>query len=474
MHAPAPDADDALQLCADKLRLLSPFAELAPERLEWVCQRTTARRFEAGEVIVRDGDTNDVFFILAEGAISVTKHTEGHDIPVGRHDAPSYFGEIQIFTDEPFHVTSTAVTSGLLYTLGRDDFRALMVNNRAAEREIFKTILRRTRGFESFIRHREKMASLGTLSAGLAHELNNPTAALSRALDKLGGMMLALEQANLHYGAQRPDAAHTDQWQAIKDRGCQFMAEKRLKALEKSDREDQWIDWLEDRETPDPWEIAATLAQSGLLPEDIEHLADQWPLEVQHTGFRWLAHSLDVYAMLNDGRKAAAKITDLVAAIKSYSYMDQGAQQHVDLHQGIEDTLKILHHKLKYGVEVVRDYDETIEKVCVYGSEMNQVWTNLIDNAIDAMGGKGTLEIRTRQENRHAVVKIKDNGSGIPEEAQRRIFEPFFSTKGVGKGSGLGLDIAHRIVVVRHSGHIDVESRPGCTVFTVSIPLGPR
>lgn len=461
-------------ICIDDLRRLDLFASVSDERLQWVCDHVVLAHYQQGDIIVAQGEPPKGFFIHLEGEIDILRESEGHQMPIGKHIAPSFFGEVQIYTDEAVPITLKALTPCTLYLMKRDDFRQLMISTRQIEKRIFQTIQDRTRRLESFIRNREKMAALGTLAAGLAHELNNPAAALTRTMAKLHPKILQLQDMNLSYGKRNVDEDHTAQWRALRDKGFDFICQQRLSSKELAIREDGFLDWLEQQDIPDAWELAAALAASGLSSDDIEAVAARWqddPTPMRYQGIQWLALSFEVLSMLVDGQRASQRITELVDAVRSYSHVDRDVQQEVDVHQGIEDTLKILHHKLKYGVEVTTQFDRNLPKIKAYGSELNQVWTNLLDNAIDAMAGQGVIDIYTHREGEHVCVHITDHGPGIPEAIQARVFESFFTTKEVGKGTGLGLDITRRIVENRHRGSIDLTSTPGKTTFFVRLPI---
>ena len=461
-------------LCVEDLVNLDPFQQLPQERLEWVCEHAQTVELGAGEFLVHEGDPACGLFILIAGKMSITRRSEGIDIPIGQHEGPSFFGEFSVLTDEPVPVTMRATTECKVYEISADDFLKLLHECRDFERTVFRIVLSRARGLESFIRGREKMAALGTLAAGLAHELNNPAAALVRGLREMPTAVLELQRMNLVYGQRQVDEAHTQHWFQVRDQGYEAILNDRLDPVTLSDRETILLDWLEDYGVKQAWKLAEPLASGGIEVETLNQLMERWrndSTEMREMGLHWLALSFEVMSMIKHGLRGAERISELVQAMKSYSYLDQGIQQEVNLHQGLEDTLRLFAHKLKCGIQVQRRYEQQIPKILALGSELNQVWTNLIDNAIDAMDGKGLLEITTQQRDRFVRVDITDSGSGIPPDIQTRIFEPFFTTKSVGQGSGLGLETARRIVENRHHGTISFESNPGRTCFTICLPL---
>ena len=467
-------------LCAESLLQMPEFQTLPADRLDWICDRAEHVELQAGEVLVREGDRPKGFFIQLSGQTSISRLSNGVDMPIGRNQSPSYFGEIQVLTEDRVPVTLTADSTTELYRLDCCDFLDLVHSCREFEKDIFRTVGKRIRGLESFIQNREKMAALGTLSAGLAHELNNPAAALVRALKDVQPAILELQRMNLVYGQQQVDEEHTEKWVALRDRGFDAIANPKNDPLAQGDREDALTDWLENYGVEDAWKLAEPLAAGEVEPETLESLVGRWraeTTELRDMGIRWLALSFDVMSMIHNGLDGAERISTLVQSMKSYSYMDRAAQQKVNIHDGIEDTLRLFAFKLKYGINVERQYDQALPEILAFGSELNQVWTNLIDNAIDAVnegtpnGGPPQIKIRTCQKANQLRIELEDNGPGIPADVKNRILEPFFTTKPMGKGSGLGLDVVRRIVENRHSGSISVESAPGRTCFIVLLPL---
>jgi PAS domain S-box-containing protein len=328
------------------------------------------------------------------------------------------------------------------------------------------------RRVEEELRQTEKMAALGKLSAGLAHELNNPASAASRAASQLVEALNELQSASIKL--TRAGIAD-DQWDSLIEWAREIRERSTrspdLSPWEASDREEELLSWLDRHSVDDEGWMASTLVTDGFRNEDLEAIAAALPADALEAAVAWLCGIINTHDLAGDVVESTRRISDLVNVVKSYSYMDQAPLQYIDIHEGLEDTIKILGHRLKGGIEVVRQYDRDLPRIQVGGSELNQVWTNLIENAIEAMAGQGTLTIRTYREGEKATVEITDNGPGIPEEIQSRIFDPFFTTKDVGQGTGLGLDVVRRIVTVRCDGQIKCRSRPGETVFWVRIPI---
>ena len=349
-------------------------------------------------------------------------------------------------------------------------FRDMRDHNRAEELEVRTEKLERDREAQ----HLEKMAALGKLSAGLAHELNNPAAAAARSVDQIGESIDCLNELAARFSRSGEGGEQWDRLQAVQEElVARSLSPQDLDPVEQSEREDALSDWLEELGVEEPWNLTEALVRASVDENELESLFNELPAEPRKDAIEWVSRSLLVAEMLVVLRTSVASISELVGAVKAYSYMDQAAEQDVDIHEGLENTLKILGHKLT-NVTLTRKFDRSVPPVRVFGSELNQVWTNIIDNAIDAMEGTGSLAISTWLNDGRVAVEILDDGPGIPEEAQSRVFEPFFTTKKQGEGTGLGLNTAWRIITEEYGGEIELESRPGETRFRVHVPLTAR
>ncbi len=446
------------------------FPKLPDEALEEMKQHGTEIEVHIGDVLFNEGDSDYCFHVVLEGEIEIAKQVGEETRVLTVHRTGEFMGEISMLTGASSIATARAIAPSRVLRIEIDMFRHILAECSPLADTILTAMAGRTQDVEAQLRQQEKMAALGKMSAGLAHELNNPGAAARRAACQLRENFQDLQTISL-----KLNLLSKEQIKIITDIQCQATDNAtravKLDPLTQSDKEDEITDWLEDHNISNAWKLAPTLVNGFLDVEKLDFLADNIPSECLSSVLKWLEASLASYGLIDEIEQSTTRISDLVKAIKGYSYMDRAPLQEIDLHEGIENTLLILHHRLKHGVIVNRDYDRTLPKICVYAGELNQVWTNLIDNAIDAMNGKGDLTIRTYKNNDCLVVEIIDTGAGIPLAIQSRIFEPFFTTKGVGKGTGLGLEIAYRIIVNRHHGNISFKSQQGHTCFQIRLPL---
>ncbi len=467
-----------MTVAPEELREVELFAGLSDERVQWLVEHGEARTLHAGDVLFRAGDHATEFFVVLDGRlVSLFQGPAGLESKLVGDGRSTFVGAIALLKGEPYPVTTKAVGDVHLVAYAERDFRALLEEEPEVERLVEELIAPNLAKWEAVRQHREKLAALGSLAAGLAHELNNPAAAAGRAAAELRDAVAALQDGvgRLAAAQASPEAlAHLARL-AARARAT-ARDEPELDALEASDREEAIGAWLEERGVESPWDLAPALVVARVDLGCAQEVSDAVGEAALGDALRWVAGGVTADGLLDQVADATKRVGELVKAVKEYTYMDRGVQKDVDVVAGLESTLTILKHKLKKGdVAVHRELARDLPRICAYGSELNQVWTNLIDNALDAMGGSGTLTVRAARDGDDGVlVEIADDGPGIPDDVRARIFEPYFTTKDVGVGTGLGLDVAHKIVVKRHGGDLSVRSRPGETVFTVRLPVVGR
>ena len=455
----------------------SLFPRLTEEALRHLREAGEEIELEPGAVLFSEGDQNYQFFVVLDGEVRITKQVGAEETLLALHVPGEFTGEISILTGGPAIATGRAVDKVRVLRVEPDKFRRLVAECPPVARVVLSAMAARSSDVDAQLRQEEKMAALGKMAAGLAHELNNPASAAQRSAGQLRESIRCLQSLVLE--RDRPFSADERrilgelQGKALSAIAQRENGQPALDPMAQSDLEDALTEWLEDRGVEEAWNQAPVLAAAGIGPDQLDAMAADIGEEALLSVLPWIEGLFSLAELLDQIENSTTRISELVTSIKEYSYMDQAKEQEIDLHDGLESTLTMLGHKLRKGnIEVVREYDRNLPRVCAHGSELNQVWTNLIDNAIDAMketGGKLTL--RTSRFKDNVLVEVSDTGKGIPKEVQRRVFEPFFTTKAVGEGTGLGLDIARRIVTRRHNGEIRFESEPGKTLFEVWLPI---
>jgi len=481
-----PDSGDATGtrvLCdPDELRTLFLFEKLDDDQLAWLCRDGQVENFEPG-LVFREGEPATCFYVLMDGEVVLTKQSGGEEIELVRTShRGAYSGAWMAYMDDKvdqnyngsFYVTEPS----RFFVLEAAIFAKMMQEWFPMALHLLEGVFFGNRNSNEIIGQRERLLALGSLSAGLTHELNNPASAAVRATaalrDRVAGMRHKLKM--MAHGKFTPKALEA-LVQIQEEAATQVAKAPNLSPLETADREDELGDWLDEHGVANGWDIAPTFVQAGFDIDWLERVAAT--LEgcdggVFEGAIRWLNYTVETELLMNEITDSTTRVSSLVNAAKQYSQMDRAPFQVVDIHELLKSTLVMLARKIGDDITVVKDFDRTLPHVPCYAAELNQVWTNLIDNAVAAMDGHGTLTVRTYRENDCAVVEIGDTGPGVPAELRHRIFEPFFTTKPVGEGTGLGLDISFRIVAKKHGGDIRVESVPGDTRFIVRLPLNPE
>jgi signal transduction histidine kinase len=453
------------------LRQIEIFSDLRDDQLQWFASNSEELRFSPGDVLIHEGDPADALFVLIEGEIRGRKENGGVGSPgfVGR--AGQVLGMLPFSRMTQFPMTARATSSVWLLRLRKDRFEEMLQRIPELLPRLIGVLVDRIREYSRAEQQRDKLSALGKLSAGLAHELNNPASAAGRAAEGLREYMRELRRINKTLDNKSLTCDERSVLLALEESLLGGPASSPARdPLEQSDLEEELASWLKSRNIPNGSRLASGLVDAGVDITALEELGAKFHGDVLSHILSRVVFSVGAEKLTREIETSTGRISELVRAIKEYTYMDQAPEQEVDIHHGIESTLTMLKFRLKHGVEVKREFDPNLPHVFAHGSELNQVWTNLIDNAIDAMGGKGELRIRTAKELDFVLVEITDNGSGIPDQIKPHVFEPFFTTKGVGGGTGMGLDTVYRIVR-GHRGDISFDSRPGRTSFQVRLPI---
>jgi signal transduction histidine kinase len=451
-----------------ELLRVAAFADLPEDQLAWFISQAQELHFKSGEAYLRQGDPADAMFVILEGQIEIRGEIGG-ELVAFTIDAGNVTGALPFSRMKNFTVGGRAVVDSRLLKFPAALFPELVQKMPELAKRLVGLMADRIRETTRMEQQRDRLAGLGKLSAGLAHELNNPASAARRATSQLRTTLKKIKDASLELGRRDLTPAQKAEIEKLETAFIQH-DDPPPDVLATSDLEEQLDSLLRSHGQNDLWQLAADLAKKNVKPEVLESLFGALDAGTARAALVRIAASVEIANLLNEIESSTSRISDLVCAIKEYTYMDQAPVQNVDIVKSLETTLTILNHKLKRGVVVQRDYQKIPLLVNSFGSELNQVWTNIIDNAIDAMGGKGELRVRSYRDDGHVVVEIGDNGPGISPEIETHIFEPFFTTKGVGEGTGLGLDTVQRIVK-KHRGSVHVDSKPGDTRFQIWLPL---
>jgi signal transduction histidine kinase len=465
-----------LPCSADELRTLFLFEGLTDEQLAWLCREGHIEKFEAGPVF-GEGEAAECCYILLDGTFVLSRKVGADEVEFKRTaQRGAYAGAFQAFLGDQVPQVYTASLRvpepARVFVLSAAGLTQMIHQWFPMALHLLEGMFFNVQNTQQVIGQRERLLALGSLSAGLTHELNNPAAAAVRATAALRERIAGMRH-KLAVIADGP-------WDRVslgtlirlqEDAADRVPKAPALEPMEASDREDAVSDWLEDHGVSDGWDLAPTFVQGGLDIAWLDQAAASVDAAYLDGALRWLAYTVETELLMSEIEDSTTRVSTLVAAAKEYSQLDRAPYQVVDVHELLDSTLLMLSGKIGKGVTVVRDYDRTLPEIPAYASELNQVWTNLIDNAVSAMDGTGTLTVRTTMDRDRVLVEFGDTGPGVPPEIRQRIFEPFFTTKPVGQGTGLGLDISWRIVVNKHHGDLQVESVPGDTRFRVWLPL---
>jgi signal transduction histidine kinase len=463
----------------DELRTLFLFEKLSDEQLDHLCREGHVELIGPG-VVHTEGDPATCLYVLIEGTVVTSRKVGGDDVEIGRTSQRGvYGGAYQAYlgdrVPQVYQNSMRATGPSRFFVLGADCFAEIVQEWFPMAVHLLEGLFFGGQRTREAVGQRERLLALGSLTAGLTHELNNPAAAAVRATASLRERVAGMRGKLRLLAAGKYERASLESIIELQQRAVEKVAKApKLDPLATSDAEDELSDWLENHGIRDGWQLAPTFVQAGLTAEWLDQVQDCVGDQMLEPALRWLNYTVETELLMNEIEDSATRVSTLVGAARQYSQLDRAPFQVVDVHDLLDSTLLMMSAKIGTGITIVKDYDRSLPQIPAYPSELNQVWTNLIENARQAMEGSGTLTIRTARDDGSVLVEIGDTGPGIPADIRKRIFEPFFTTKPVGEGTGLGLDISWRIVVNKHHGDLRVESEPGNTRFQVRLPLTPQ
>jgi signal transduction histidine kinase len=462
----------------EELKTLFLFESLTDDQLSWLARQGRVEEYPAGSTVFAEGAPAEAFYVLLTGTLALSRKVHQDDVETTRTDQRgAYMGSTQAYLrDDPgvertYLASMKAVSDCTFFVLSAEDFGHMIREWFPMAMHLLEGLFFGMRNSQAMIGERQRLAALGSLTSGLMHELNNPAAATVRATAALRERFAGMRQKLAMLADGRIQAAQLRALIQVMEPILERAAKAPdLTPMQTSDREDELDDWLDEHGITAGWDLAPIFVAGGIDTACLQEIADSVGPELFELALRWIGYAMETEQLMGDIEDSGNRIASLVTAAKQYSQLDRASHQWIDVHEGLKSTLVMLAHKL-HGIQVVKEFDRTLPQIPAHPAELNQVWTNLIDNAAAAMGGEGTLTLRTARDGDRVLVEVVDTGPGIPPELRQRVFEPFFTTKPVGEGTGLGLDISYRIVVNRHGGDIGVISRPGETRFQVRLPL---